>query len=125
MLPKLLKAEAEIKKLVPKDAAEASVPVSKSSCEKQLKENRGRINGLTITPGLMSDQIDALAADSLVKFQATMPVPEKTGANFPEGKAADLGDIVTVAKQATKYRLAFLSKSRQPSTQKAARQNIL
>lgn len=40
-------------------------------------------------------------------FQLNMPILEKTGANFTKGKAADMGDIVTVARTCSKYGLSF------------------
>ena len=54
----------------------------------------------------MSEDIKEIAA-ALSKFQKAMPVLRKTGTNFTKGKAATIGDIVSVAKQGSKFGLSY------------------
>jgi len=54
----------------------------------------------------MSEDIKEIAA-ALSKFQGVMPILRKTGTNFTKGKAATIGDIVSVAKQGSKFGLSY------------------
>lgn len=54
----------------------------------------------------MSEDIKEIAA-ALSKFQGIMPILRKTGTNFTKGKAATIGDIVSVAKQGSKFGLSY------------------
>ena len=54
----------------------------------------------------MSEDIKEIAA-ALSKFQDAMPILRKTGTNFTKGKAATIGDIVSVAKQGSKFGLSY------------------
>ena len=54
----------------------------------------------------MSEDIKEIAA-ALSKFQNAMPILRKTGTNFTKGKAATIGDIVSVAKQGSKFGLSY------------------
>lgn len=61
---------------------------------------------MTMIDEMQSPEI-AEISKALAQFQQAMPVLEKTGANFQKGKAADLGDIVTVARIGAKFGLSF------------------
>ena len=54
----------------------------------------------------MSEDIKEIAA-ALSKFQDAMPILRKTGTNFTKGKAATIGDIVSIAKQGAKFGLSY------------------
>ena len=54
----------------------------------------------------MSEDIKEIAA-ALSKFQDAMPILRKTGTNFTKGKAATIGDIVSIAKQGSKFGLSY------------------
>ena len=55
---------------------------------------------------MQSASIEQISS-ALAKFQDEMPTLIKTGRNFQKGNAADLGDIVTVARTGNKHGLSF------------------
>lgn len=61
---------------------------------------------MTMIDEFQSPEINEISK-AMSDFQLNMPILEKTGANFTKGKAADMGDIVTVARTCSKYGLSF------------------